>query len=249
MNIYCWRVISCDWVWCEEWIQGALVMHIRLIVSLVRGGGFQSQGHGGMSYGGCIATEEMCEVWEIILAIIFSHQYELSWQLALHCTGTAFCFHTQCNTGFSFDPWLAVPPPKSSANWILKRSELAVSVNVLCTVPTITVFICYFLCPLAGVSVGARSGIGLHQQMCIAYRLHEITPCYACHVVNTMSKKRKLSLYKCPACLGWCTGLNVTVILMNLNARLLLNASRLQTPHCYTSPWKCYNKYTVPPSR
>ena len=24
----------------------------------------QSQGHGDMSYGGCIATEEMCEVWK-----------------------------------------------------------------------------------------------------------------------------------------------------------------------------------------
>ena len=53
---------------------------------------------------------------KIILAI-FGHRYELTWQLhSLHCTGTAFCFHAQCNTGFSF------------------FSELAVSVNVISTV-------------------------------------------------------------------------------------------------------------------
>jgi len=42
---------------------------------------------------------------KIILAIAFSHRHELSWQLhAMHCTGTAFCFRAQHNTGFSFDP-------------------------------------------------------------------------------------------------------------------------------------------------
>jgi len=29
------------------------------------------------------------------LSVVFNHQQELSWQLcALHCTATAFCFHT-----------------------------------------------------------------------------------------------------------------------------------------------------------
>jgi len=32
------------------------------------------------------------------LSAVFNHQQELSWQLcALHCTATAFCFHTLYN--------------------------------------------------------------------------------------------------------------------------------------------------------
>jgi len=35
---------------------------------------------GGMSYRGCTVTEKMREVRKIILAVVFSHWYELSWQ-------------------------------------------------------------------------------------------------------------------------------------------------------------------------
>ena len=46
-----------------------------------------------------------CKLRNILVAIIFSHQQELSQHLhALHCTGIAFCIRAQHNTGLCIDP-------------------------------------------------------------------------------------------------------------------------------------------------
>ena len=82
---------------CTHWATGPY--------SLIQKGGLVSSG--GVKcmppYRGCTTADKLCEAWNS-LATVFSHQQELSLQLyASYCTGTAFCFCAQYDTGFCFD--------------------------------------------------------------------------------------------------------------------------------------------------